>query len=460
MYVNTCIIGAGPAGLFAAYYLKMSGKNDFVLIEKGKSVEYRSCPRNENKNLTNCLQCNPCNISCGIGGAGTNSDGKITLTPEFGGNLHEYISIEELNQYIAEVDKIFVQYGAPENGLFKPNEEDCKNVIRLGNKHGMRIIPAIYRHLGTDGSKKVISNLYNIIKDHVITEKYISHITKNAAGDFSISDGRSAVEVYTCKNLIIATGREGSIETVKMLENFGVKSKPIAVDIGVRVETLASIAEDLTDKFYEVKCLYNTPTYDDRVRTFCMCPHGEVTTEYNKASNIVTVNGHSNRYEQTENTNFAVLVSKTFTEPFNDPNSYATHIARLANLLADGGNIVQRLGDLRNGRRSTIDRIGRGMVRPTLQASPGDLSLVLPHRHLVSIMEMFEALNHVIPGINHNDTLLYGVEIKLYSNKYDVNSSMMSKQIPNLYLIGDGSGVSRGICQAAVSGILAALNIS
>jgi len=191
-----------------------------------------------------------------------------------------------------------------------------------------------------------------------------------------------------------------------------------------------------------------------------MCPHGEVTTEYNKASNIVTVNGHSNRYEQTENTNFAVLVSKTFTEPFNDPNSYATHIARLANLLADGGNIVQRLGDLRNGRRSTIDRIGRGMVRPTLQASPGDLSLVLPHRHLVSIMEMFEALNHVIPGINHNDTLLYGVEIKLYSNKYDVNSSMMSKQIPNLYLIGDGSGVSRGICQAAVSGILAALNIS
>ncbi len=461
MYVNTCIIGAGPAGLFAAYYLKMSGKSDFVLIEKGKSVEYRSCPRSENKNLTNCLQCNPCNISCGIGGAGTNSDGKITLTPEFGGNLHEYISLEELNRYIAEVDKIFVEHGAPENGLFKPSEEDCKNIIKLGNIHGIRIIPASYRHLGTDGSKRVITNLYNVIKDHIITEKCVTNITKGIDGYFilTILNNQSEIEIYACKNLVIATGREGSIDTVKMLENLGVKSKPIAVDIGVRVETLASIAEDLTDKFYEVKCLYNTPTYDDRVRTFCMCPHGEVTTEYNKSSNIVTVNGHSNRYKQTENTNFALLVSKTFTEPFNDPNSYATHVARLANLLAGGGNIIQRLGDLRNGRRSTIDRIERGIVRPTLQASPGDLSLVLPHRHLVSILEMFDALNHIIPGINHNDTLLYGVEIKLYSNKYDVDSSMMSKQIPNLYLIGDGSGISRGICQAAVSGILAASNI-
>lgn len=463
MKFNTCIIGAGPAGLFAAYNLKMSGKTDFMLIEKGKSVDKRLCPRNENKNLTNCLQCNPCNISCGIGGAGTNSDGKITLTPEFGGNLHEYMSIQELNDYIAEVDKIFIEYGAPENGLFKPSDDDCKNIIKLGNKHGMRIIPAVYRHLGTDGSKLVVSNLYNKVKDHIVTEKQVTHIMRNSSGEFVLTvtdcNKPTRADLYTCKNLIIATGREGSIGTVKMIENLGIKSKPIAVDIGVRVETLASIAEELTDKFYEVKCLYNTPTYDDRVRTFCMCPHGEVTTEYNKASDIVTVNGHSNRYEQTENTNFAILVSKTFTEPFNDPNSYATHIARLANLLADGGNIVQRLGDLRNGRRSTADRILRGMVRPTLQASPGDLSLVLPHRHLVSILEMFEALNHVIPGINHNDTLLYGVEIKLYSNKYDVDSTMMSKQIPNLYLIGDGSGVSRGICQAAVSGLLAAMNI-
>lgn len=445
---DICIIGAGPAGLFTA--MKIHGKRDYVLLDKGKKIEERKCPR---ENTGECLQCNPCNITSGIGGAGTTSDGKITLTPEFGGNLREYFSKKELDNYIKQVDDIFVKYGAPENSLFEPDDNISNNLIKEGNKYGIRIIPSVYRHLGTDGSKIVISNIYDEIKENVMTNKNVIDISLNESKQFIIKteDGDS----ITANKLVIATGREGSSHTSILLKKLGIQSKSLAVDVGVRVETSASILKDLTDHFYEVKCLFNTPTYDDRVRTFCMCPYGEVTTEFNKTENVVTVNGHSNRFKKTENTNFAILVSKNFTEPFKDPNSYASHIARLANLLSDGGVLIQRLGDLRNGRRSTESRIERGVITPTLQASPGDLSLVLPHRHLVSILEMLSSLNHVFPGINNNDTLLYGVEIKLYSNKYNVKKTMESEDMNNLYIIGDGSGVTRSICQASITGIIA-----
>lgn len=445
---DICIIGAGPAGLFTA--MQLHGKKDYIVLEKGKNVKERICPR---ETTGKCVQCNPCNITSGVGGAGTTSDGKITLTPEFGGNLHEYFTHDELSRYIKEIDDIYVRYGAPDNSLFSPNEEISNKLIREGNKQGIKIIPSTYRHLGTDGSKIVISNIYNEIKDHILTKKNVINIYQNDNKQFVVEteDGDTVI----ANKLVVATGREGSSFTSMLLQKLGVLSKSLAVDIGVRVETSASILKELTDNFYEVKCLYNTPTYDDRVRTFCMCPHGEVTTEYNKVENVVTVNGHSNRFQKTDNTNFALLVSKNFTEPFKDPNSYASHIARLANLLSDGGVLIQRLGDLKNGRRSTESRIERGMIQPTLKCSPGDLSLVLPHRHLVSILEMLEALNHVFPGINNNDTLLYGVEIKLYSNKYNVDRNMESKDIPNLFIIGDGSGVTRSICQASIAGMVA-----
>lgn len=445
---DICIIGAGPAGLFTA--LQIHGKRDYLILEKGKKINERKCPRE----LTGvCNQCNPCNITSGVGGAGTTSDGKITLTPEFGGNLHEYFTTSELNKYIEYIDNIFVKYGAPENSLFKPDNEISKNLIKEGNKHGIRILPAVYRHLGTDGSKIVISNIFNEIKDNVMTEKNIINISLNKNKEFVVEteDG----DLITSNKLVVATGREGSSQTTLLLNKLGIQSKSLAVDVGVRVETSASILKDLTDNFYEVKCLYNTPTYDDRVRTFCMCPYGEVTTEFNKTENVITVNGHSNRFKKTDNTNFALLVSKNFTEPFKDPNSYASHIARLANLLSDGGVLIQRLGDLRNGRRSTESRINRGVVKPTLQASPGDLSLVLPHRHLVSILETLYVLNYIFPGINNNDTLLYGVEIKLYSNKYNVKKTMESEDMENLFIIGDGSGITRSICQSAITGVIA-----
>lgn len=445
---DICIIGAGPAGLFTA--MQIHGKKDYIILEKGKNVDERKCLR---EITGKCIQCNTCNITSGVGGAGTTSDGKITLTPEFGGNLQEYFIKEELDNYIKQVDDIFVKYGAPENSLFKPNDDISNNLIKEGNKYGIRIIPAIYRHLGTDGSKVVISNIYNEIKENISTNKNVVDIKLNELKQFIIKteDG----DTITSNKLVIATGREGSSFTSILLNKMGIKSKSLAVDVGVRVETSASILEELTNNFYEVKCLFNTPTYDDRVRTFCMCPYGEVTTEFNKTENVVTVNGHSNRFEKTENTNFALLVSKNFTEPFKDPNSYASHIARLANLLSDGGVLIQKLGDLKNGRRSTENRIERGIITPTLEASPGDLSLVLPHRHLVSILETLSVLNHVFPGINNNDTLLYGVEIKLYSNKYNVKKTMESEDMDNLYIIGDGSGVTRSICQAAITGVIA-----
>lgn len=448
-----CIIGGGPAGLFAALKLKEHDIDKFILLEKGKNVNERTCPREK---TGVCVHCKPCNITSGIGGAGTNSDGKITLTPEFGGNLNQYYSNNELERYIKIVDNMFVEFGAPENSLFEPDERLKGDLIKKGNIHGIRIVPASYRHLGTDGSKTVISNMYEVIKDHVMTGKNVIDIeVDNFKYLIKTEDGTAII----ADKLIIGTGREGSSQLTKCLAKIGVQAKSLAVDLGVRVETSASILKDLTDNFYEVKCIYNTPTYDDRVRTFCMCPHGEVTTEYNETEEILTVNGHSNRYIKTENTNFALLVSKNFTEPFKDPNGYASHIARLANLLSDGGVLIQRLGDLRNGRRSTEARIERGLVKPTLKASPGDLSLVLPHRHLVSILETLEALNNVFPGINNGDTLLYGVEIKLYSNKYEVNKNMKVKDFRNLYIVGDGSGTTRSICQAAISGLIAAEDI-
>ncbi|MDR3321128.1 MAG: FAD-dependent oxidoreductase, partial [Synergistaceae bacterium] len=313
----------------------------------------------------------------------------------------------------------------------------------------------------TDKSKDILRSLYLQAKDKcdIRLDTAARSVTLGPGGTVagvSLDDGTE----LGAKNVLLAPGREGAPWMEETIRELGLEIASLPVDIGVRVEIPSAWAKEITDQFYEIKAILDTPTFDDRVRTFCMCPHGEVTTEYQSRQGILTVNGHSNREDdrKTENTNFAILVSTQFSRPFNDPTGYGSHIARLANMLA-GGVMVQRLGDLRKGRRSTADRIGRGLVRPTLaSAEPGDLSFVLPYRHLAGIVEMIEALDNIIPGLNSAHTLLYGVEVKFFSLKLELDSSL-STRIPGLWAAGDGAGVTRGVIQASASGIWAARSI-
>lgn len=451
---DVIIVGAGPAGLFATLELTKNGQK-VLLIDKGRSIDARVCPMK--KGAPECVHCNPCNVVCGWGGAGAFSDGKLTLTPEFGGNLEEYCGRQNLLSLIDEADKVYLEHGAS-SILFKPSGDLAKKVITKALQSGLDIIPATIRHMGTDKSKQILGAIYETIKDScevrtgTMVEKVILDPDRSVAGVL-LANGE---EVHA-ERILLAPGREGAAWMEKTVKDLGLEIESLPVDIGVRVEIPSAWAEDITDQFYEVKALLDTPTFDDKVRTFCMCPHGEVTSEYQSHHEILTVNGHSNQGNEskTENTNFAVLVSTKFTKPFRDPIGYGSHIARLANMLG-GGIIVQRLGDLRKGRRSTPERIARGLVRPTLMsAEPGDLACVLPYRHLVGIMEMLAALDNIIPGVNSGHTLLYGVEVKFYSLKVALDSGLRTS-IKGLYAAGDGAGVTRGVIQASASGLWAA----
>lgn len=451
---DVIIVGAGPAGLFAAIELSKSGKKA-LLLDKGKDIEKRACPLKFG--APECLQCKPCNVVCGWGGAGAFSDGKLTLTPEFGGNLEQYCGRQTLLSLIDEVDGIYLEHGASA-ALFKPEGELASRIIDRARRAGLEVLPATIRHMGTDRSKEILYSLYLYVRDRceIRTDTLVREVTLDASGHVRgvlLEDG---TEIRS-RNVLLAPGREGAPWMEETIRKLGLDIAALPVDIGVRVEIPAAWAKDITDQFYEIKAIFDTPTFDDKVRTFCMCPHGEVTTEYQSRQGILTVNGHSNRDEdnKTENTNFAILVSTKFTKPFNDPTGYGSYIARLANMLA-GGVMVQRLGDLRKGRRSTHDRIARGLVRPTLKtAEPGDLSFVLPYRHLTGIVEMITALDHVIPGINSSHTLLYGVEVKFFSLKLELDASLATR-IPGLWAAGDGAGVTRGVIQASSSGLWAA----
>ena len=380
---DVIIVGAGPAGLFATLELTKNGQK-VLLIDKGRSIDARVCPMK--KGAPECVHCNPCNVVCGWGGAGAFSDGKLTLTPEFGGNLEEYCGRQNLLSLIDEADKVYLEHGAS-SILFKPSGDLAKKVITKALQSGLDIIPATIRHMGTDKSKQILGAIYETIKDScevrtgTMVEKVLLNPDRSVAGVL-LANGE---EVHA-ERILLAPGREGAAWMEKTVKDLGLEIESLPVDIGVRVEIPSAWAEDITDQFYEVKALLDTPTFDDKVRTFCMCPHGEVTSEYQSHHEILTVNGHSNQGNEskTENTNFAVLVSTKFTKPFRDPIGYGSHIARLANMLG-GGIIVQRLGDLRKGRRSTPERIARGLVRPTLMsAEPGDLACVLlqtPGRH-------------------------------------------------------------------------------
>lgn len=451
---DVIIVGGGPAGIFTALEL-LKGRQDLkiLLLEKGRSIINRRCPISVKK--VKCQHCNPCAIVSGWGGAGAFSDGKLTLTADFGGVLDEYISKDELLKYIDYIDSVYVDFGGSMDvhGGITPEVE---NIMKKSASADLKFIPARIRHLGTDNCFNILKRMEEYLQKR-IDVKSLTMVRKilvennKAVGVETISG-----EKYFSNYLVVCPGREGSDWFSDEVKRLDIEVTTNPVDIGVRVECPAIVMKDITDAVYESKLIYYTKSFDDRVRTFCMNPYGEVVVENNDG--IRTVNGHSYENKRTENTNFALLVSKNFTKPFNSPIAYGKYIASLANMLGDGV-IVQRLGDLLEGRRTTEERLLRGLVKPTLNdATPGDLSLVLPYRFLKDIIEMLEALDKIAPGIYSKHTLLYGVEVKFYSMRLKLSNSLET-QIENFFAAGDGAGVTRGLSQASVSGVMIAREI-
>ena len=450
---DVIIIGTGPAGIFAALEMADTGLK-VLMLEKGRDISARACPIHTQG--TKCLNCKPCGILCGWGGAGAYSDGKLTLTTEFGGMLDLYMEKPALMSLIDYVDGIYLKFGATQTVYGDDNKDAVRKIQKDAAAADLSLIPARIRHLGTDKCLEILT----LMRDHL--EDKCTIRTSDGVAKILVENGRYVGvetvrgEIFHSTYLIAAPGREGAEWFTGQAAQMGLDMITNPVDIGVRVEVPAVVMEQITDVVYESKLVYYTKSFDDRVRTFCMNPYGVVVAENN--AGLITVNGHSNAEKSSENTNFAILVSKSFTEPFKEPITYGKSIAKLANLLG-GGVIVQRLGDLKAGRRSTEERIGRGMVTPTMKdATPGDLSLVLPYRHLTAIVEMLEALDKVAPGVGSRHTLLYGVEVKFYSSRLHLSQALETK-IPNFFSVGDGAGVTRGLAQASVSGVIVAREI-
>ena len=452
---DVIIVGAGPAGIFSALELLNKKKGiKILIIEKGKDIDKRICPMKIKE--ISCAACPECALLSGWGGAGAFSDGKLNLSPEIGGFLSRYINEHSLESLINAVDEIYVRFGAPVE-TYGGKSTELFEIARLASENDLQFIPSKIRHIGTDRCKTVLKNIKASLNEEVETqfnseaEKII--FKKRKAAGVKLKDGT----VLYSEFVILAPGREGSRWLEKETKRLRLTLLKNPVDIGVRVELPAPVLEPLTKITYEPKLIFYSKKFNDKVRTFCVNPYGEVVKEYLKG--IWTVNGHSYANTQSKNTNFALLVNTSFTEPFDDPISYGRSIAGLANLLGKSV-IVQRLGDLKMGRRSTNERIARGIVQPTLKdATPGDLSFVMPYRYLSDIVEMLEALDKVAPGVNADHTLLYGAEVKFYSMVPKLTESLET-EIENLFAVGDGAGVSRGLIQASVSGVLAAREIS
>ena len=453
MKYDVIIIGAGPGGIFAAYELtERDASLRIAVIEAGHSLEKRHCPIDGDKVKT-CIKCKSCSIMSGFGGAGAFSDGKYNITNDFGGTLFEYIGKRQALELMRYVDEINMRYGGAGTKLYTTAGTQFKKACI---QHDLHLLDASVRHLGTDINYVVLENLYNYLKDKV------DFFFDTPVEKVEIVDGGyevvTAKETFTCEKCIISVGRSGSKWMEQVCRELDIPTKSNRVDIGVRVELPAEVFSHLTDELYESKIVYRTRQYGDKVRTFCMNPKGAVVNE--NTNGIITVNGHS--YEdpakQTENTNFALLVAKHFSEPFKDSNGYGESIARLSNMLG-GGVIVQRFGDLIRGRRSTPNRIEESFVTPTLNATPGDLSLVLPKRILDGIIEMIYALDKVAPGTANDDTLLYGVEVKFYNMEVEVDEKLQSRY-PGLYIIGDGSGITHSLSHASASGVHVARDIA
>jgi len=452
MKYDVIIIGAGPGGIFAAYELMMTNPDLKVgVFEAGHPLNKRHCPIDGDK-IKSCIGCKSCSIMSGFGGAGAFSDGKYNITNDFGGTLYEYIGKKPALELMKYVDEINLKYGGEGTKLYSTAGTRFKTLCVQNDLH---LLDASVRHLGTDINYIVLENLYDFLKDKV-TFFFDTPVEK-----IEVAEGGYKVfckaEVYRCEKCIVSVGRSGSKWMEQVCKELSIPTKSNRVDIGVRVELPAEVFAHLTDELYESKIVYRTAEYGDKVRTFCMNPKGAVVNE--NTNGIITVNGHS--YEdpakQTQNTNFALLVAKHFSEPFKDSNGYGESIARLSNMLG-GGVIVQRFGDLIRGRRSNPTRIEEAFITPTLNATPGDLSLVLPKRILDGIIEMIYALDKVAPGTANDDTLLYGVEVKFYNMEVEVNENLESCY-PGLYIIGDGSGITHSLSHASASGVYVARNI-
>ena len=447
------IVGAGASGVFMSYELtKLQNKATVLMIDKGAGLEKRVCPIKTGKTAT-CIRCVPCHIMNGYGGAGTLSDGKYNITTQFGGDLHNYVGTEEALELMEYVDHVLCNMGGEDAKLYSTNS----GLKTLALRNNLHLLDAKVRHLGTDRNVKILEKFFEYTKNRIDTMFNTQVIDVEKTGDgFRITTDKN--DVFECGDLVLATGRSGSKWISSICEKFDIDLKRNRVDIGVRVELPAEIFKHITDDVYESKIVYKTDKYNDMVRTFCMNPYGEVVAE--NTNGIVTVNGHSyaDPSLRTENTNFALLVSNQFTEPFKDSNEYGESIARLSNMLG-GGVLLQRFGDLVKGRRSSARRMGKCFTRPTLKATAGDLSLVIPKRQLDNIIEMIYALDKIAPGTANEDTLLYGVEVKFYNSRVHVDHNLETK-VKGLYALGDGSGVTHSLSQASASGIHAARTLA
>ena len=452
MNYDVVIIGAGPGGIYSAYELSLRNPGlKIAVFEAGHTLSRRRCPIDGEK-IKSCIGCRSCSIMSGFGGAGAFSDGKYNITNDFGGTLYEYIGKKQALELMHYVDSINMAHGGEGTKLYSTAGTKFKKICMQNDLH---LLDASVRHLGTDVNYVVLENLYAQLKDRVsfFFDTPVESVSRLEEG-FEIHTKTDSV---TCPRCIISVGRSGSKWMEKVCRELDIPTHSNRVDLGVRVELPAEVFSHLTDELYESKIVYRTQKYGDLVRTFCMNPRGAVVNE--NTNGIVTVNGHS--YEdparQTGNTNFALLVAKHFSEPFKDSNGYGESIARLSNMLG-GGVIVQRFGDLIRGRRSTPKRIEESFTTPTLTATPGDLSLVLPKRILDGIIEMIYALDKIAPGTANDDTLLYGVEVKFYNMEVEVSEHLESRY-PGLYIIGDGSGITHSLSHASASGVHVARQI-
>lgn len=456
---DVIIVGAGPSGIFCAYEL-INKKSDLkiLMVEKGRRIEERQCPKRKTKV---CVGCQPCSITTGFAGAGAFSDGKLSLSPDVGGNLPEILGYDKAVELIHESDEIYLKFGADTSVYGVDKEKEIREIRRKAINANLKLIECPIRHLGTEEGYKIYSRLQDYLLEHGVEMKFRTMveqlIVENRVAKGIVTDQG---ETYWAEEIVSAVGREGADWFSHVCKENDIETKVGTVDVGVRVEVRDEVMEFLNKNLYEAKLVYHTPTFDDKVRTFCTNPSGEVATEYYD-NGLAVVNGHAYKSQdlKTNNTNFALLVSKNFTKPFKTPIEYGKQIAQLSNMLCDGKILVQTFGDFRRGRRTTEERLCRNNLIPTLKdAVPGDLSLVFPHRIMVDIEEMIMALDKVTPGIASDETLLYGVEVKFYSNKVVVNKDFETN-VKGLRAIGDGASVTRGLQQASANGISVARSI-
>lgn len=463
-FFDVIIIGSGPAGIFTALELaKLSPHKKILMVDSGQSIEHRTCPA---RISGKCVHCTPCNIMNGWAGAGAFSDGKLSLSEEVGGNITDYISVEKARDLIKYADNIYLKYGAPDK-VFGLNNSFAKEVSYFARKENIKLIPCPVRHMGTEHSFEVLKSMYNhlaSLSNFTFMEKTtVTSIVaeNNEIKGLYIKSKELGEKFIKAKYIVAAPGRGGSDWLTKTAVENGIAVTNNEVDIGIRVEVPNSVMDHLTKNLYEAKLVYYTDTFENKVRTFCMNPSGIVSEEHYDG-HIAVVNGHSyaDSKMHTNNTNFAMLVSTKFTSPFKQPIEYGKYIAQLGNMLTGGGIMVQRLGDLMKGRRTDEARLKKSTTVPTLKnAVPGDLSFVLPHRHLTNIVEALKAFDKIAPGLYTKNTLLYGVEVKFYSSKIKVNNNFET-DIKNFFTIGDGAGITRGLMQASVTGIVVARSIS